>query len=180
MTSYDETFKRAVIQDYLSGARGFKALASRYEVNPATIQRWVGRYRQHGEAWFSQKRRRPYSAEFKRAVLRCMWREHLSYRQIAIRFDLRGNTVVSTWERLYHEGGVNALKPKCRTRSKKMRMKMTLPEPEPSVPTDDKRTIKALRKENEYLRAEVAYLKKLDALVRAQQAAPKKRKPSSD
>ena len=32
--------------------------------------------------------------------------------------------------------------------------------------------------ENEYLRAEVAYLKKLDALVRAQKhAAPKKRKP---
>jgi transposase len=39
-------------------------------------------------------------------------------------------------------------------------------------------TLEALRRENEYLRAEVAYLKKLDALVRAQKhAAPKKRKP---
>jgi transposase len=41
----------------------------------------------------------------------------------------------------------------------------------------DTRTVEDLRKENEYLRAEVAYLKKLDALVRAKkQAAPSKRK----
>jgi transposase len=107
-----------------------------------------------------------------------MWREKLSYRQVATRFDLRGNTVVSTWERLYHEGGVDALKPKSGTRPK--RIKMKIPEPEKSVPNDDKRTLKELLKENESLRAEVAYLKKLDALVRAEQAAPKKRKPSPD
>ena len=42
----------------------------------------------------------------------------------------------------------------------------------------DTRTQEDLRKENEYLRAEVAYLKKLDALVRAKkQAVPTKRKP---
>jgi transposase len=46
------------------------------------------------------------------------------------------------------------------------------------VRPEDTRTLEELRKENEYLRAEVAYLKKLDALVRAQRlAAPKKRKP---
>jgi transposase len=46
-----------------------------------------------------------------------------------------------------------------------------------STPPADTRTLEELRKENEYLRAEVAYLKKLDALVRAkQQAAQKKHK----
>jgi transposase len=57
---------------------------------------------------------------------------------------------------------------------------MTVPKPpEPTPPhADDARTLQALRKENEYLRAEVAYLKKLDALVRAnRQAAQRKRKP---
>jgi transposase len=39
-------------------------------------------------------------------------------------------------------------------------------------------TLESLRRENEYLRAEVAYLKKLDALVRAQKRpVPTKRKP---
>jgi transposase len=43
---------------------------------------------------------------------------------------------------------------------------------------EDTRTLEELRKENEYLRVEVAYLKKLNALVRAnRQAAQKRRKP---
>jgi transposase len=50
--------------------------------------------------------------------------------------------------------------------------------PSSSPPSEDKRSRAELLKENEYLRAEVAYLKKLDALVRAsQRAAPKGRKP---
>ena len=57
---------------------------------------------------------------------------------------------------------------------------MTAPKP-PEAPlpqADDTRTLQSLRKENEYLRAEVAYLKKLDALVRAnRQAAQRRRKP---
>jgi transposase len=42
---------------------------------------------------------------------------------------------------------------------------------------DNSKTLEDLRKENEDLRAEVAYLKKLDALVRAKtHAVPKKPK----
>ncbi len=53
--------------------------------------------------------------------------------------------------------------------------------PEPSKSTGEQpkqaKTLQELQRENEYLRAEVAYLKKLDALVRAkQQAAQTKRK----
>ncbi|WP_371822822.1 hypothetical protein [Paludibacterium sp. B53371] len=44
--------------------------------------------------------------------------------------------------------------------------------------SDEARALNALQEANELLRAEVAYLKKWDALARAaQQAAPKKRKP---
>jgi transposase len=53
------------------------------------------------------------------------------------------------------------------------------PPQQPDTPeTEDTRTREQLLKENEYLRAEVAYLKKLDALVRAKKlsAQNKKRK----
>ncbi len=43
------------------------------------------------------------------------------------------------------------------------------PEPIPPESKPDERTREQLLKENEYLRAEVAYLKKLDALIRAEQ-----------
>lgn len=55
---------------------------------------------------------------------------------------------------------------------------MSTPEPRAPEPsqTEDTRTLEQLRKENEYLRAEVAYLKKLKALRQAkEQAAQKKR-----
>jgi transposase len=106
-----------------------------------------------------------------------MWQQELSYRQVVALFDLRGGTgVVANWERLYDEGGLDALEPKPRGRPKKMKTPET-PVPVPVQPQDT-RTLEDLRKENDYLRAEVAYLKKLDALVRAQkQAVPPKRKP---
>jgi transposase len=114
--------------------------------------------------------------QFKVAVLERMWAQKLSYRQVAALFDLRGGTgVVASWERQYHEGGVTALAPKPRGRPPKMNTPND-PKPVGGQP-QEARTLEELRKENEYLRAEVAYLKKLDALVREKkQAAPQKRK----
>lgn len=175
MTRYDEKFKQTVVKEYLSGPSGYRALEGRYGVDRSTIRRWVNVYRRHGDAGLHKKFSH-YSARFRLSVLKRMWRQGLSYSQVVVLFDLRGGTgVVSNWERQYHEGGLDALEPKPRGRPKKM----TTPEtPKVGVPPEDTRTLEELRKENEYLRAEVAYLKKLDALVRAQRlAAPKKRKP---
>lgn len=175
MTRYDEKFKQTVVREYLSGPSGYKALEGRHKVDQATIKRWVDVYRRHGDAGL-RKKFSHYSARFKLSVLKRMWRQELSYSQVVALFDLRGGTgVVSNWERQYHEGGLDALEPKPRGRPKKMK---TPEPPKVAVPPEDTRTLEELRKENEYLRAEVAYLKKLDALVRAQRlAAPKKRKP---
>lgn len=71
------------------------------------------------------------------------------------------------------KGGIEALMPKPRGRAVTMKQKP------PAEPFDlrDTPTVEQLLKENEYLRAEVAYLKKLDALIQAKKpAAQKKRK----
>lgn len=151
------------------------ALEGKHGVGKSKIRSWVDLYRRHGAAGL-RKKFSHYSARFKLLVLKRMWRQELSYSQVVALFDLRGGTgVVSSWERQYHKGGLDALEPKPRGRPKKMKMPET-----PRVPAQpqDARTLEELRKENEYLRAEVAYLKKLDALIRAERlAAPKKRKP---
>lgn len=176
MAKHDESFKLEVVRRYLSESSGTQAIALRYGLDHGTVRRWVEGYRQHGVEAL-RKKFGHYDAQFKLGVLRRMWQEELSCRQAAALFDLRGgHSVVSTWERQYHEGGVDALKPKPRGHPKRM----TAPKPPETTPShaDDARTLQALRKENEYLRAEVAYLKKLDALVRGnRQAAQKKRKP---
>jgi transposase len=176
MAKYDEKFKRSVVQDYLAGGGGYRGLAAKYGVTHGQIRHWVGSYRQNGDEGLAKKFSH-YSAEFKLRVLEHMWREELSFNQTIHLFDLRGGGgVVSAWQRKYHEGGITALAPKSRGRPKQMKS------PEPLKPLDEKsteaKTLQELQRENEYLRAEVAYLKKLDALVRAkQQAAQTKRKP---
>ncbi len=175
MAKYDEKFKIALVQEYLSNGGGYKSLTAKYGIHHGQLKRWVDSYRQNGDSGLIKKFSH-YSAEFKLSVLQHMWREELSFNQTAALFDLRGGPVVaSIWQRKYHEGGITALAPKPRGRPKPMKP----PEPpklSSAQPTQAK-TLQELQRENEYLRAEVAYLKKLDALVRAkQQAAQTKRK----
>ena len=176
MAKYETRFKKALVQEYLSGELGYRALAAKYEIGHASIRGWVERYRAHGDAGL-EKKFSHYDIQFKVAVLERMWAQKLSYRQVAALYDLRGGTgVVASWERQYHEGGVTALAPKPRGRPLKMNTPNN-PKPVGGQP-QEARALEELRKENEYLRAEVAYLKKLDALVREKkQAALQKRKP---
>lgn len=170
MAKYTEAFKLEVVQTYLSTQIGARSLAAQYSLDHGTVRRWAHQYQVHGQAGL-RKKFSHYSAAFKLSVLHRKWQEALSCRQVAALFDWRGgHGVVTAWERQYHEGGLDALEPKPRGRPKKM------PKPKPPNAADETRTLEQLRKENEYLRAEVAYLKKLRALRQAkEQLAPKKR-----
>jgi transposase len=174
MAKYDENFKFKVVKSYLSGQGGSKAVGQAYGVSYGQVRRWVSRYRQHGMAGL-RKKFSHYSAQFKLTVLRRMWRSHQSCSQVAAHFDLRVSTsVIRDWERRYHEGGLDALASKPKGRSSKMAMP---PAPKPAAPVaDDKRTREELLTELEYLRAENAYLKKLDALIQAKKLAAQKRR----
>ena len=177
MAKYDEGFKRAIVLRYLSGLESVNALASRHGVHRAMIQRWIAAYELHGDAAL-RKKFSHYSAEFKLSVLQRMDQEMLSAQQVIALFDIRGGAgVISAWRRQYDQGGLQALQPKPKRYSPKMPQTPT-DQPAASPSTEDTRSRKDLLKEVEYLRAEVAYLKKLDALVGAKRlAAQAKRKP---
>jgi len=176
MSKYTEQFKHQVVQDYLSGGGGYQALSQRHGIaNRSSIERWVVAYRLHGDAGLSAKKRRRYEADFKLSVLQHMWENRFSITQTAAQFDIRRHSMVGDWERAYREGGVEALTPVPTTRVKKI----PIPTTTPAVTAgEDTRNREELLAELAHLRMEVAYLKKLDALVQARQksAAPKKRK----
>ena len=171
---YTERFKHEVVHDYLSSNSGFKAVAQRHGMaNRSLVERWVAAYRLHGDAGLRKKRSR-YGADFKLSVLRHMWENQLSITQTATKFDIRQHSMVGAWSRAYHDGGVDALAAPPRRRLKKM----TVPTTKPEVPVgEDKRSREELLAEVEQLRMEVAYLKKVRALVQAQQdSAPSKKR----
>ena len=178
MAKYDEQFKLAVVQEYLAdGSDGYRALAKRHGLaSHAMLERWVMAYRQHGMAGLSKKSSK-YTAEFKLSVLRHMWDNHLSIIQTAAKFDIRHHAMVGIWERAYRDGGLEALIPRPRGRPKVMPTPETAPAPDNPL-DDEKLSREQLLAEVKQLRMELAYTKKLQALVQARQkqAPQKKRK----
>lgn len=174
MSKYSEEFKLSIVQQYLTGVDGFKAIAHQHGFCPSMVFRWVGLYRAHGAEGL-RKKCSHYSMEFKLAVLQCIWNDELSYLQAAIKFNIRNPSILSVWERNYRDGGIDALRPRPKGRPRNMTAPTTKPEPKRD---DENRSRDELLAELNQLRMENAYLKKLRALVQAQQKAtpPAKRK----
>ena len=112
-------------------------------------------------------KRSAYSSEFKLQVLSHQDREQLSSRKVAAIYDILNLNQVVVWRRILNQDSVEAFR--SRKQGRPM-MKPELPCPRPSNMTATYST-QVLREENERLRAEVAYLKKLQALIRSKRSA---------
>ena len=103
-----------------------------------------------------EKPNRQYGGEFKQHVIETMRAENLGYRETERKFGI-SNDRVRKWERIYLEEGPGGLYIERRGRATG-----------PNVgrkPKLDKKVEEDLIAENQRLRAEVDYLKKLNALV---------------
>ena len=95
-----------------------------------------------------------YSGEFKQIVVETMMQEKLSYREAARQFEISDDKRVAAWERIYLMEGPEGLYIERRGRGSKG-----------SSQQFPKEVEEDLLKEVQRLRAENAYLKKLQALV---------------
>ena len=175
MTKYNEEFKRGVVDRYLAGSAGYAEVGNQFGIDDTLVRRWVRLFRSHGVDGLKKKFSH-YSAEFKLSVLSYLREHSLSYFQASTLFNIRSAGAVGTWQRRYDQGGLDALASQPRGRPKKM--PDSAPKKPPLVPDDLARSREDLLAELSYLRMENAYLKKLKALVRAQQqpTPPKKLK----
>ena len=99
------------------------------------------------------KANKRYTPEFKKLVVETMLKEKLSYHETARRFEIRDHKSVAAWERIYLVEGPEGFAIERRGRSGK--------EPK-QLPKDVEED---LLTEVQRLRAEVDYLKNLQALV---------------
>lgn len=115
-----------------------------------------------------------YSAEFKIAVIMDMRENHLSYKATVRKYWRVGNgqehnytNRLKLWERIYLEEGAAGLMAERRGRKStgRPRKKALDKEIENDLIAENQR----LKERNQYLEAELEYLKKLDALVRAEE-----------
>ena len=100
-------------------------------------------------------RNKRYTPEFKKLVVKTMQKERISYRETARQFEVSDDKRVAVWERIYLEEGPKGFAIERRGRSSEGHPPKQLP----------KEVEEDLLAEVQRLRAEVEYLKNLQALV---------------
>ena len=101
-----------------------------------------------------------YTGEFKQMVVEDMRQNSLGFREAAQKYDV-DRTVIRKWERIYLEEGATGL-------YKNRRAGITNPK-KGRAPNLEKKVEEDLISENQRLRMEIDYLKKLNALVQQQE-----------
>ena len=158
MSKYSAEFKLEVVKYYLNG-HGYGETAKYFKLPDFSyVRNWVKKYQEHGTAGLAKNHISSYSGEFKINVVKYMHENHLSLKETAFHFNLAGSDRVAIWERIYYEEGPQALYEERRGRNKNMNSK-------PRKKKLSKEVEEDLIAENQRLRMENEYLKKLNALV---------------
>ena len=138
----------------------------------SNIQKWVSFYKVYGKVGLLPRTNQSYSVDFKLKVLKLINTESLSFKEICLRFNIPDAGIILKWKKDFANFGIEALQSK--------------PKGRPIYMSDYKRKKRKsdkpltreeeLLKENEALRCENDYLKKVQALIQAEEKA-NKRKP---
>ena len=152
---HDIEARRAAIGLFERG-HGFKSAAKALSVPRNTVRQWLYVYRSFGsEVLLSMDGKQTrYTYEQKVAAARAVVEDGMTKPAAMAEFGIMSMTPLDRWCRLYREGGAEALRPKPKGRPKGSKA-------EPRELTREQELEERCRR----LEAEVAYLKKLRALV---------------
>lgn len=164
--------KEQIVLSILQGNESYKSAAQKHQTSHRLISLWVDCYKQHGKTGLSFNNRMEYSGGFKLWLIKQMKEEGLSLHQMSAQYLITPSSL-SSWSRQYEQfGALSLLESKPRGRPLKMQ--------EPKRKKSNKpASIEELVRENERLRAENDYLKKLQALIQKQEAQDKDNEPRS-
>jgi transposase len=165
MSKYHRAFKLELAR--LAQQQSSLELSRRFKVSSSQIRYWSSVYLIHGLNSFLHSEH-PYTSSFKIKALTAMHENDWSLRYTSAYFDLSTAGILFQWQKLYSREGISRLTPKKKGRP---RMEYNSSTSKPS----EQMTEKELREELDYLRAENAVLKKLEALAQAKKKTIKKR-----
>ena len=160
---FTKEFKLEMVKKYLNGEMIPKFGDGSKHTCSKTVRTWVKLYEYHGEEGLSHHYSKKTIKEKEHAVERFLAGESKADVAASLRIS---KSVLSEWVRLYSQGGISGIQLNYLSgRPQKM-----------SKNTPGRKTRAELEKENKYLKAEVEYLKKLDALVQKTKVRQSKKK----
>ena len=137
-------------------------LSREHKLNESKILEWVRKFDLYGEEGLKKQPNIKATPEFKREIVRKILEKGLTLAQIVVEYRI-SRTALESWVRTVRKYGYEALISKTRGRPPKYNMAR----PKKKVPQTE---LELLQEENLRLRAEVALLKKVKALVREEKA----------
>lgn len=172
--------KLSAVKSIVAGRESCLTAARKIGSKENTVQRWLRLYKQHGAKGL-KIRNGGYDGHFKLRVVRYLLKNKLSLIQTAAIFAIPQDSAVARWLKTYQQYGQSGLIKETRGRKKSIMAKKTKKKQKDKTGDKSAAKITALQEELEYLRAENAFLKKLDALIQQKEAAKaqaKRPKPS--
>ena len=164
---YSGEFKCAVVRHYLETREGYMLTARHFSINRTQVRTWLRLYRSQGYAGLLKRQLTiQRTLAFKQHVIETMLNESLSLAQASARFEDISSPTILQWRRLYDRGLLDGKKETSTMSTKVYRPDRRKP--------DSEKTPEELLRELQYMRAEVAYLKKLNELELQEAQAQKK------
>lgn len=159
MSKYSNEFKLEIIKYYLEEHHSYSECRKKFNIpSEESIRQWVHKYELHGAEGILKQQKSSYDGKYKQNVVEYMHDNNLSATETANIFRLGSPTVVLNWERIYYEEGPQGLYKERRGRSLEMSSAKKNNKTDKNIEED-------LIAENQRLRMENEYLKKLNALV---------------
>lgn len=146
-----------MVRYYLETGSGYRLTARHFGINRTQVQDWVRLFSSQG--YEGLLRRQPTihrTLAFKRLVVETLINESLSLPQASTRFDDIPPPTILQWKRLYERGLLDGPE-------EMLAMSKKVYRPDLSKP-DSEKTPEEMARELQYMRAEVAFLKKLNEL----------------
>jgi len=162
MGKYSEELKLLVVKEYLEGNLGYRALAKKHGIkSKSAIERWVKVYEKFGENGLTSKKQPvSYPVQFKLDVLSFIKRTGSSETEAALHFGITSPTIISSWKKALLEDGSEGLK---KMRGRPPMSDIAKNNKGKQAKNSEITYEQKLERENELLRLEVEYLKKLRA-----------------
>ena len=168
---YDYAFKLECVQLVLEEHNSVNFVSKQKGLHHSNLSKWVELYKLYGNTGLLSKKNQSYSIDFKLNVLQVIDKEYLSLIEACFRFDIPSESVIIKWQKDFANFGIKGLLPKSKGKPKSMsdykRKKRKSDKP---LTREEE-----LLLENEKLRCENALLKKLQALIQAEEATKKRK-----
>ena len=177
MPKYTKEFKVKLVLEYLSGEYGgHKMVAKKYNIPNSTLENWIVKYKSGGVDSLSKNlNNNKYTSEFKLYVIQYRQINNTSLRETADHFKLSNGSMVHRWEKAYQQRGLSGLEDNRGRPKKNMSKADNKSKNRKPIEESEREELIRLREENKYLKMQILFEKKFQALLLEEEAEARKK-----